>query len=74
MEREFFSGSQAIDIEVTMSTTNEMATARCTGMMAVYIKAVGSRDCNMVKAFFRWQMEESRREFSRKTSFLRKKL
>jgi len=74
MGREFSSGSLAIGIEATMSTIRGMATARCTGMMAVYTKAVGSKDCNTVKAFFRWLMEGSSREFLRTTSFLIKKL
>jgi len=49
-----------------------MATARCTGKMAVYTKALGRMDYNTGKASFIWQMEESRKEFSRKTSLLGK--
>lgn len=74
MEKGFSSGSQAIGIVDTMKTIRDMAMVRCTGMMAVFTKADGSKACNTARVFFRCQMEGSKREFFRKISLLRKKL
>jgi hypothetical protein len=68
MEKEFSNGNQATDIGATMSTIRDMVMAKCTGMMAVFTKGNGRRAYNTVRAFYRCQMEGSKRGFSRKTS------
>lgn len=51
-----------------MSWTNVMATERCTGVMALFTKVIGSTECNKARVDLSYQMVVSKKECSGKTN------